>query len=85
MVSESIPLYLNYQQRKKFQYDCKYYGWVNLFLFKRGVDGFMNRSVQKRSNIKCCVIAMILGMVTTLVHIELIPRYFNHKYIGITI
>ena len=45
VVGGVIPDNFDYNRRKKFLHDCKFYLWDEPFLYKKGIDGLVRRCV----------------------------------------
>ncbi|XP_073222516.1 uncharacterized protein [Cicer arietinum] len=51
-VGEAVPSDFTYKQRKKFIHDVKFYVWDDPFLYKRGMDGLLQRCVPEEEQEK---------------------------------
>lgn len=57
LVGGTIPDDFDYNKKKKFLHDCRFFLWDGLFMYKRGVDGLIRRCVpeeEHRDILKAC-------------------------------
>ena len=70
LVGGIIPDDFDSNKKKKFLHDCRFYLWDDLFLYKKGINGMVQRCVRRKNKGASSKHVMTQNMEDILVAIE---------------